>query len=71
MSLDNSRIPKLSDSSRKFISTKPRKSLNDLFVGNNEWARNKNEKKISGGMLGKKKQKTSEETAAMLEVEIR
>ena len=32
MSLDKSRIPKLSDSSRKFIPEKQRKAMNDPFV---------------------------------------
>ena len=36
MSLDKSRIPKLSDSSRKFIPEKQRKAMNDPFVTSNE-----------------------------------
>ena len=32
MSLDKSRIPKLGDSSRKFIPEKQRKAMNDPFV---------------------------------------
>ena len=54
MSLDKSRIPKLGDSSRKFIPEKQRKAMNDPFVG----------------MVETRRQKFSEERKAMLEVEV-
>ena len=70
MSLDKSKIPKLSDSSRKFIPKKQRHSVNDPSVERTKWIWKKKGIKISGGMVGIKKQKASEEKGAMLEVEI-
>ena len=70
MSLDKSRIPKLSDSSTKLIPKKQRKSMNDHFVERTEKTRNKKGKKVSGGMVETRNQKTSEDKKAMLEVEI-
>ena len=70
MSLDKSRLPKLSDSSRKFIPNKRRKSMNDLFVERTAWTRTKKGKKVSGGVVETRRQKASEEAKQLLEVEI-
>ena len=70
MSLDKSRIPKLSDSSRKFIPKKQKKSMNDPFVERTVKNRNKKGKKIISGMVETKSQNASEDEKAMLEVEI-
>ena len=70
MSLDKTRIPKLSDSSRKFISSKQRKLMNNPFVERSERIRNKKGNKVSGRMVGARSQKASEEKSEMLEVEI-
>ena len=70
MSLDKSRISKLSDGSIKFIPKKQRKSMNDPFVERTENTRNQKGKKVSGGMVEAKSQKASEVKKAMLQVEI-
>ena len=59
MSLDRSRIPKLSDSPRKFIPEKQRKAMNDPFVERITRKRTDNRKTVS-----------SEERKTMLEVEV-
>ena len=70
MSLDKSRIPKLSDSSRKFIPEKQRKAMIDPF--RERIARNRTDKgkKVSDGKVETSSQKSSEEQKAMLEVEV-
>ena len=70
MSLDNSGIPKLSDSSRNFITKKERKSMNDLFVEGIAGTWTNKVKKISGRMVETSSQKSSEGQKATLEVEI-
>ena len=70
MSLDKSGIPKLSDSSRKFIPKKQRKSMNAPFVERIAWTRTNEGKNVSGGMVETRSQKSSEDQKAMLEVEI-
>ena len=70
MSLDKSRIPKLSDSSRKFIPGKQRKAMNDPFVERIARTRTDKGKKVSGVMVETKSHKSSEEQKAMLEVEV-
>ena len=70
MSLDKSRIPKLSDSSRIFIPKKERKSMNDPFVLRIARTRTSKGKKISGRMVEIRSQKSSEGQKATLEVEI-
>ena len=59
MSLDKSRIPKLSDSSWKFIPKKQRKSMNDPFVERIARTLNTNMEKTSGGMVETRSQKSS------------
>ena len=44
--------------------------MNDPFVERTERLRNKKGNEVSGGMVGTRSQKTSEEKGAMLEVEI-
>ena len=61
MSLDKSRIPKISDSSRKFIPKKQRKSMNDTFVERTKKIRNKKGNEVSVRMVGTRSQKASEE----------
>ena len=61
MSLDKSRIPKTSDSSRKFIPKKQRKSMNDTFVERTKKIRNKKGNEVSVRMVGTRSQKASEE----------
>ena len=51
MSLDKSRIPKLSDSSRKFIPEKQRKAMNNPFVERIARTRTDEGKKFSGRMV--------------------
>ena len=51
MSLDKSRIPKLSDSFRKFIPEKQRKEMNDPFVKRIARTRTIKGKKVSDGMV--------------------
>ena len=66
MSLDKSRIPKLSDISRKFIPEKQRKAMSDPFVERIKGKR----KNVSGRMVETRSQKSSEGQKAMLEVEV-
>ena len=70
MSLDKSRIPKLSDSSRKFIPEKQRKAMSDSFVERITRTRPDKGTKVSGGMVDTRSQKSSEGQKAMLEVEV-
>ena len=70
MSLDKSRIPKLSDNSRKCIPKNQRKSMNDPFVEKIARTRTTNMEKVSGVMVETRSQKSSEGRKAMLEVEI-
>ena len=71
MSLDKSTIPKQSDSSRKFVPEKQRKSMNDPFVERIARIRtDKGKKNVSGGMVETMSQKSSEGQKAMLEVEV-
>ena len=70
MTLDKSRIPKLCDSSRKFIPKKQRKSMNDSFVEKIAWTRNTNMENNLGAMVEMRSQKSSEGQKAKLEVEI-
>ena len=70
MSLDKSRIPKLSDSSRNFIPEKQRKAMNDPFVERITRTRTEKGKKVSGGMVETRSQKTPEGQKARLEVEV-
>ena len=70
MSLDKSRIPKLSDSSRTFIPEKQRKAINDLFVERITRTRTDKWETVSGRMVETRSQKSSEERKAMLEVEV-
>ena len=66
MSLDNSKIPKLNDSSRKFITKQKRKSLNDPFVERTEKG-----KKVSGTMMIQTRiQKASEDEREKLDEKI-
>ena len=51
MSLDKSRIPKLSDSSRKFTPEIQRKAMNDPFVERIAQTRTDKGKKVLGGMV--------------------
>ena len=59
MSLDKSRTRKLSDSSRKFVKKKKRKSMNSTFAERTEKTRKKKGKKISGGMVKTRTQNAS------------
>ena len=70
MSMDKSRIPKLSDSSRKFIPEKQRKAMNHPFVERIAQTRTDKGKKVSGGMVKTRSRKSSEGQKAMLEVEV-
>ena len=70
MKLDKSRIPKLSDSSRKFIPEKQRKAMNDPFVEGITRTRTDKGKKVSGIMVETRRQKSSEGQRARLEVEV-
>ena len=70
MSLDKSRIPKLSDSSRKFIPEKQRKAMTDLFVERITRTRTDKGEMVSGRMVETRSQKSSEERKAMLDMEI-
>ena len=70
MSLDKSRIPKLGDSSRKFIPEKQRKAMTDRpFVERITRTRTDKGETISGRMVEIRSQKSSKERKAMLEVE--
>ena len=70
MSLDKSRIPKLGDSSRKFIPEKQRRATTDPFVERIIRTRTDKGETVSGRMVDTRSQKTSEERKAMLEVEV-
>ena len=70
MSLDKSRIPKLSDSSRKFVLEKQRKARNDAFVERIARTQTDKGREISGGMVETRSQKCSEGQKALLEVEV-
>ena len=70
MSLDKSRIPKLGDSSRKFIPEKQRRSMTDPFVERITQTRTDKGETVSGKMVETRSQKSSEEQKAMLEVEV-
>ena len=70
MSLDKSRIPKLGDSSRKFIPEKQRKARTDPFVERITRTRTDNGETVSGRMIETRNQKSSAERKAMLEVDV-
>ena len=70
MSLDKSRIPKLGDSSRKFIPEKQRRAMTDPFVERITRTRTDKGETVSGRMVETRSQKSSEERKAMLEVEL-
>ena len=70
MSLDKLRIPKLVDSSRKFLPEKQRKAMTDPFVERITRTRTDNGEMVSGRMVETRSQKSSEERKAMLEAEI-
>ena len=61
MSLDKSRIPKLGDSSRKFIPEKQRKAMTDPFVEKITRTRTDNGETVSDRMVETRNQKSSEE----------
>ena len=70
MSLEKSRIPKLGDSSRKFIPEKQRKAMNDDFVERITRTRTDKGRKVSGIMVETRSQKSPEGQKASLEVEV-
>ena len=70
MSLDKSRIPKLSDSSRNFIPEKQRKAMNVSFVDRITRTRTDKRKKVLGRMVETWSQKSSEGQKARLEVKV-
>ena len=70
MSVDKSRIPKLIDSSRKFIPKKQTKSMKDSFVERIAQTRTTELEEVSGVMVETRSQKSSEGQKAMLKVEI-
>ena len=70
MSLDKSRIPKLDDSSRKFILEKQRRAMTDPFVERITRTRTDKGETVSGRMVETRSQKSSEMRKAMLEVEV-
>ena len=70
MSLEKSRIPKLGDSSRKFIPEKQRKAMYDPFVESIARTRTDKGKNVSGIMVETRSQKSSERQKARLEVEV-
>ena len=70
MSLNKSRIPKLSDSSRKFIPEKQRKAMSNPFVERITRTRTDKGKTVSGGMVETRSQNSSEGQKEMLEVEV-
>ena len=70
MSLDKLRIPKLGDSSRKFISEKLRKAMTDPFVERITRTRTDNGETVSDRMVETRSQKFSEEQKPLLEVEV-
>ena len=67
MSPDNSRIPKLSDSSKNFIPKRKSESRNDPFVERTKKTRSKKGKKVSDGMVETRNQKVSEDKRTILE----
>ena len=70
MSLDESMIPKLSESSRKFKPEKQRKTMNDPFVEKITRTRTDKGETVSGRMVETRSQKSTEEQKSMLEVEV-
>ena len=70
MGLDKSKIPKQSDSSRKFKPEKQRKAMNDPFVERITRTRIDKGETVSDRMVETKSQKSSDERKAMLEVEV-
>ena len=70
MSLDKLKIPKLNDSSKKFILMKQTKSMIDLFVEKTKKTRNKKGRKVSGEMVETRSQKVSEDKRTNLEKKI-
>ena len=70
MSLDKSRIPKLGDSSRKFIPEKQRRAMTDPFVQRITRTLTDKGETVSGRMVENRSQKSSEERKAMIEVEV-
>ena len=70
MSLDNSRIPKRGNSSRKFIPKKQRRAMIHSFVERITRAGTDKVETVSGRMVETRSQKSSEERKAMLEVEV-
>ena len=70
MSLDKSRIPKRGNSSRKFIPEKQRKAMTDPFLERITRTRTEKGETVSGRMVETRRQKSSEERKAMLEVEV-
>ena len=70
MSLDKSRIPKIGNSSRKFIPEKQRKTMTDPFVDWINRARTDKGVTVSSRMVETRSQKTSEERKELLEVEV-
>ena len=70
MSLDKSRIPKLSESSRKFRPEKQRKTMNDPFVERITRTRTDKRQTVSSRMVETRSQRSAEEQMAMLEVEV-
>ena len=69
-SLDKSRIPKRGNSSRKFIPKRQRKTMTDRFVDRITRARTDKGETVSGRMVETRRQKSSGEQKAMLEVEV-
>ena len=69
MSLDKSRMPKLGDSSRKFIPEKQRKARTDPFVERITRTRTDKGEMFSGRMAETGSQKSSDVRKTMLEVE--
>ena len=70
MSLDKLRIPKLVDSSRKFIREKQRKAMTVPFMERIIRTRTDKGKKVLGRMVETRNQKSSEGQKTMLEVEV-
>ena len=70
MSLDKSSIPKLGDTSRKFIPEKQRRAMTDTCVERITRTRTDKGETISGRMVETRSQKSSEERKAMPEVEV-
>ena len=70
LSIDKSRIPKLGDSSRKFIPEIQRRAMTDAFVERITRTRTDKGETVSGRKVETRSQKSSEEQKAMLEVEV-